>query len=208
MACIAAVVLVDGLKRLEDEFFTKALAFGSVWHQTFKFCRFDSTGLLQQFPQAIATYRHQSHLHGWEINATGLPQFAAITALLTFIHDMLLDEFEQGRPVPVALTLWAKGYQQHAFFLALVATLDPLPVPILVRNLEDLSCPPAWLLIPCERVLTTFKKITVYLEWIHDHHLGWPASPVHWTLLIDLLIVNFYLWTFLSFLCFFSSRTA
>ena len=30
MACIAAVVLVDGLKRLEDEFFTKALAFGSV----------------------------------------------------------------------------------------------------------------------------------------------------------------------------------
>ena len=30
MACIAAVVLVDGFQRLEDEFFTKALAFGCV----------------------------------------------------------------------------------------------------------------------------------------------------------------------------------
>ena len=30
MACIAAVVLVDGFQHLEDEFFTKALAFGSV----------------------------------------------------------------------------------------------------------------------------------------------------------------------------------
>ena len=203
MACIAAVVLVDGFQHLEDEFFTKALAFGSVWHQTFNLCRFDSTDLLLQFPRAIVTYRHQSRLHGWELNATGLPQFAVITALLAFIQDMLLDEFEQGRSVPVALTLWAKGYQQHAIFLALVATLDPLTVPILVRNLEDLSCPPARLLIPGERVLTTFKKIATYLEWIHDHHLGWPASPVHWTLVIDLLIGNFYLWTFLSFLCFF-----
>ena len=203
MANIAAVVLVDGFQHLEDEFFTKALAFGSVWHQTFNLCRFDSTGLLLQFKRAIVTYRHQSRLHGWELNATGLPQFAVITALLAFIQDMLLDEFEQGRSVPVALTLWAKGYQQHAIFLALVATLDPLTVPILVRNLEDLSCPPARLLIPGERVLTTFKKIATYLEWIHDHHLGWPASPVHWTLVIDLLIGNFYLWTFLSFLCFF-----
>ena len=203
MANIAAVVLVDGFQHLEDEFFTKALAFGSVWHQTFNLCRFDSTGLLLQFPRAIVTYRHQSRLHGWELNATGLPQFAVITALLVFIQDMLLDEFEQGRSVPVALTLWAKGYQQHAIFLALVATWDPLTVPILVRNLEDLSCPPARLLIPGERVLTTFKKIATYLEWIHDHHLGWPASPVHWTLVIDLLIGNFYLWTFLSFLCFF-----
>ena len=203
MANIAAVVLVDGFQHLEDEFFTKALAFGSVWHQTFNLCRFDSTGLLLQFPRAIVTYRHQSRLHGWELNATGLPQFAVITALLAFIQDMLLDEFDQGRSVPVALTLWAKGCQQHAIFLALVATLDPLTVPILVRNLEDLSCPPARLLIPGERVLTTFKKIATYLEWIHDHHLGWPASPVHWTLVIDLLIGNFYLWTFLSFLCFF-----
>ena len=142
MACIAAVVLVDGFQHLEDEFFTKALAFGSVWHQTFNLCWFDSTGLPLQFPWAIAFYQHQSHLHGWELNATGLPQFAVITASLSFIQDMLLDKFEQGRPVPVALTLWAKGYQQHAFFLALMATLDPLPLPILVTNLEDLSCPP------------------------------------------------------------------
>ena len=61
---------------------------------------------------------------------------------------MLLDEFEQGRPVPAALTLWVKGYQQHAFFLDLIASLEPLPVPILVLNLEDISCPPARLLIP------------------------------------------------------------
>ena len=34
--------------------------------------RFDSTALLLQSPRAIATYRHQSRLHGWEINSTGL----------------------------------------------------------------------------------------------------------------------------------------
>ena len=85
---------------------------------------------------------------------------------------MLLDEVEQGRPVPGALTLWLKGYQQHSFFLELAASLEPLPVLILVRNLEDISCPPARLLIPGERVLTTLKKIAAYLEWMHDHHLG------------------------------------
>lgn len=177
MACIAAVVLVDGFQHLEDDFFTKALAFGSVWHQTFNLCPFHSTGLLLQFPRAIATYQHQSRLHGWELNATGLPQFTVITASLAFIQDMLLDKFEQERPVPVALTLWAKGYQQHAFFLALMATLDPLPLPILVTNLEDLSCPPARLLIPSERLLTTLKKIAAYLEWIHDHALADLPAP-------------------------------
>ena len=196
MACIAAVVLVDGLKRLQDEFFTKALAFGSVWHQTFKLCWFDSTGLLQQFPQAIATYQHQSHLHGWEINATGLPQFAAITALLAFIQDMLLDEFEQRRPVPVALTLWAKGYQQHAFFLALVATLDPLPVPILVRNLEDLSCPPARLLIPCERGFNHVQKDRC-VSRVDTWPPPWltcqlrPLNSRHWPFNCELLFMDF-----------------
>ena len=154
MACIAAIVLVDGFQHGDEEFFTKALAFGSVRHQTFNL------------------RWHQSRLHGWELNPTGLPQFAVSTALLAFVQDMLLDEFEQGRPVPAALTLWVKGYQQHAFFLDLVASLEPLPVPILVRNLEDISCPPARLLIPGERVLTTSKKIAAYLEWMHDHHLG------------------------------------
>ena len=51
MACIAAVVLVDGFQHLEEEFFTKALAFGSVWHQTFNLCQFDSTGLLLQISE-------------------------------------------------------------------------------------------------------------------------------------------------------------
>ena len=172
MACIYAIVLVDGFQHGDEDFFTKALAFGSVRHQTFNLRRFDSTAPLLQSPRAIATYRHQSRLHGWEINSTGLPQFAVSTALLAFIQDMLLDEFEQGRPVPAALTLWVKELQQHAFFLDLVASLEPLPVLILVRNLEDTSCPPARLLIPGERVLSTSKKIAAFLEWMHDNHLG------------------------------------
>ena len=57
-------------------------------------------------------------------------------------------------------------------FRELVASLEPLPVPILVRNLEDISCPPARLLIPGERVLSTSKKIAAFLEWMHDNHLG------------------------------------
>ena len=172
MACIAAVVLVDGFQHGDEEFFTIELAFSSVQEQTFRLRRFDSTGLLLQSPRAIATYRHQSRLHGWQLNSTGLPQFVVSTALLAFIQDMLLDELEQGHLVPADLTLWVKGYQQQSFFLALVVTLDPLPVPILVRNLEDISCPPARLLIPGERVLTMSKKIAAYLEWMHDHHLG------------------------------------
>ena len=166
MACIAAVVLVDGFQHGDEEFFTKALAFGSVQEQTFRLRRFDSTGLLLQSPRAIATYRHQSRLHGWQLNSTGLPQFAVSTALLAFIQDMLLDGFEQGRPVPGALTLWVKGYQQHSFFLAIVTTLALLLVPILASNLEDISRLPARLLIPGERVL----MIAAYLEWMHDHH--------------------------------------
>ena len=71
MACISAIVLVDGFQHGDEDFFTKALAFGSVRHQTFNLRRFDSTALLLQSPRAIATYRHQSHRHGWEINSTG-----------------------------------------------------------------------------------------------------------------------------------------
>lgn len=67
------LVVVDGFQHLEDEFFTKALAFSSVWHQTFNLCRFDSIGLLLQFPRAIATYQHKSRLHGWELNSGHWP---------------------------------------------------------------------------------------------------------------------------------------
>ena len=150
MACIAAVVLVDGFQHLEEEFFTKALAFGSVWHQTFNLCQFDLTGLLLQFPQAIATYWHQSSLHGWELNATGLPQFAVITALLAFIQDMLLDKFEQGRPVPVALTLWQKDTSNMPFFL-------PSWLP--------------WIPCPCRSLLGTWKSFLV-----HQHDSWFPAN--------------------------------
>ena len=139
-------------------------------------------------PSWLGTQRHRPSPVRGDYSITGLYSGHALGQIWTRTSG------------PSGLNPFAKGYQQHAFFLALVATLDPLPVPILVRNLEDLSCPPARLLIPGERVL---KKIAAYLEWIHDHHLGWPASPVHWTLVVDLLIVNFYLWTFLSFLCFF-----
>ena len=116
MACIAAIVLVDGFQHGDEEFFTKALAFRSVRHQTFNLRRFDSTALLLQSPRAIATYQHQSRLHGWGMNPTGLPKFAVSTALLAFIQDMLLDEFQQGRPAPVALTLWVKGTNSMPFF--------------------------------------------------------------------------------------------
>ena len=73
MAYISAVVLVDGFQHGDEEFFTKVLVFGSVRHQTINLRRFDSTALLLQSLRAIVTYRHQSRLHGWQLNSTGLP---------------------------------------------------------------------------------------------------------------------------------------
>ena len=52
MACISTIVLVDGFQHGDEDFFTKALAFGSVRHQTFNLRRFDSTALLLQSPRA------------------------------------------------------------------------------------------------------------------------------------------------------------
>ena len=59
-------------------------------------------------------------------------------------------------------------------FSALALQLAPLPLPLLVRNLEDLDCPPARCLTqlkPAE-MPTTVPKALAFAKWLEDQHLA------------------------------------
>lgn len=132
--------------------------------------RFESTDLLTPDRDHLMTYRAQSVQHGWHLNSAGLPQCATETALLTFQQDALLNAFEVGHPVPTSVILWTKGHDMPTRFSRLALALAPL----LVRNLEDLDCPPARSLTevkPAE-MLTTVPKALAFARRMEDQHLA------------------------------------
>jgi len=103
-----------------------------------------------------------------------LPQCAAKTALFTFLQDTLLNTLEVGNPVPTSIVLWTKGREMVDVFSTLALALAPLPVPVLVKNLEDFDCLPAKHLTDLhpEETPTTVPKALAFARWMADQHLA------------------------------------
>ena len=174
MSCLSIVAQLDGFQHAADAFFFKALALVDLRTGFYQMRRFDSTDLLSHSRDHVLTYRVQSEQHGWHLNSAGLPQCAAETALLAFLQDALLNAFEVGQPVPSSIVLWAKGRQSQLHLSTLALSLSPLPVPVLVKNLEDLDCPPAKRLtqLKPEESPTTVPKALAFAKWLDDQHLA------------------------------------
>lgn len=174
MACLSLIAQADGFQHGAGEFYFKSLVLVDMRTGIYQLRRFESTDLLTHDVQHLQTCRAQSAQHGWHINSAGLPQCAVETALLTFVQDALLNAFEAGHPVPNSIVLWTKGHDMLMRFSALALQLAPLPLPLLVRNLEDLDCPPARCLTqlkPAE-MPTTVPKALAFAKWLEDQHLA------------------------------------
>ena len=132
-------------------FFVKAVVFASLRNQVYCQRQFDTTELLTHSQDAFRTYRFQFRIHGWPLHSSGLPQCAMDTALFIHLQDTLLDTFEDGCLVPLAITLWTKGRYIRDLIATWVSDLPDLAVPIIVRTLDDIDCPPARELIPADQ---------------------------------------------------------
>ena len=135
MACLSVIVQLDGFQHGDEEFHVKAVAMTTTADRTYRVRRFDSSELLANSKAAIQTYRLQAEQHGWPLNSPGLPQCAVETVILTFLQDALLDAAEVGNPVPPSIIIWTKGRNQERLFSSYLLAVQPLPMPIIVRNL-------------------------------------------------------------------------
>ena len=174
MSCISLVVQVDGFQYGANKFHFKAIGMTNVSDQHWQVRRFDSVNLLSHGPAALRTYRYQSNQHGWLLDSGGLPQFMIKNSLLAFLQDAILNAFEHVRPVPVTIVLWMKGINQCQLIRPILDSLQPLDLPIVVRNLEDVGCPPARELIdiqPSESP-TTIPKVLAFRDWLFSNELA------------------------------------
>ena len=170
---MSVIALADGFQHADEPFFFKAFALGDVATKSYRIRQFDSTPLLTSSATAIQSYRFQSKLHGWALHSTGLPQCAVDTCLLLFLREFILDVFEGNQPVPEKITIWVKGRHQMALFSRLVESLPCLGIALLVRDLEDISCPPAKQLLQLHHnTATTRHKMLAYLDWMSEQNLG------------------------------------
>lgn len=173
MACLPIIAQADGFHHAGGDFFYKALVLVDMRTGLYQLRQFESTDLLAHDRDHLLIYRVQSAQHGWHLNSAGLPQRAVETALLTFLQDALLNESEVGHPVPTSIVLWTEGHEMLTRFSTLSLALAPLPVPLLVKNLEDLDCPPARCLTELnpEETPTTVSKVLAFARWMEDQHL-------------------------------------
>ena len=94
-----------------------------------------------------------------------MPQESASVVLFHAIQEYLLELYEAGCAYPSSIIIWTKGAEKTQFVQGLVRPgLGSLPFPLLVRNLEDVDCPPARLLR--EDFLHTAEKARVFAEWL------------------------------------------
>ena len=168
---MSVIALADGFQHADEPFF-KALALGDVATKSYRIRQFDSTPLLTSSATAIQSYRFQSKFHGWALHSTGLPQ-CAVDTCLSFLREFILDVFKGNQPVPEKITIWVKGRHQMALFSRLVESLPCLGIAFLVRDLEDISCPPAKQLLQLHHSKgTTRDKMHAYLDWLSKQNLG------------------------------------
>ena len=111
----------------------------------------------------MRTYQFQSQYHGLPLDGVGLPQEYAVPLILGFMQEAILDELERGLPPPASFILWTKGADKVTFFQQLLETaVLPPPMPIMLRNLEDLHCPPAQVLVSSDDHPTTEHRAVIF----------------------------------------------
>lgn len=168
MAALTFVLECDGFQHGTTEpFQLKCLAIACGKTKSTYTRYFDTMGLLTRQPDALCTYQFQSEYHGWPLASTGLPQAAASTVLFHAIQDSLFQLLENASAMPASLVLWTKGAAKTQFTRTLVAQ-TVLTIPIFVRNLEELDCPPARVLRPTEDPATV-DKAKIYACWLIAH---------------------------------------
>lgn len=132
---------------------------------------FDTTALLHHSPMALRSYQYQADFHGHSLSSPGLPQETASVVLFHAIQEFLLELYEAGSPYPTSLIIWTKGEEKERFIRGLVMPgLGSLPFPLLVRNLEDVECPPARQLQDSD-VYDTADKARLFAEWLINNNL-------------------------------------
>ena len=137
---------------------------------------FDATDLLGRSAEAIWTYSHQTEFHGLPISSAGLARDMAPIVLAHAIQGHLLQLLEDGKSALDTLLLWTKGSAKCQYILSLIQNVA-LPVPVFVRNLEEVGCPSARRL--CEDATATSVKAGVLAEWLIANHLDDHAGLLH-----------------------------
>lgn len=168
MATLTCVVECDGFQHgTAEPFYVKCLAIACGFTRTTYTRFFDTSALLTRGTAALRTYQFQQEHHGWPITSPGLPQSAASTVIFHAIQDSLLQILEDGAAYPGQILIWTKGSAKAQYIASL---LGGSPVPITVRNLEEVECPPARLLRPTGDPSTT-EKAMIFAEWLGNQDL-------------------------------------
>lgn len=174
MACLSIVTQIDTFQHGTSPLYVKAMAFADIRSGNYAIRRCDTTELITHGADHLVTYLQQSAQHGWRLNSTGLSQSAVETVLLTVIQTALLDAFKAGQPVPTSVVLWTKGANLVRYLSAVVLAMSPLPIPVVVKDLEDINCPPARRLtsLSPEDGPVTVQKELAYARWIDEQNLA------------------------------------
>ena len=168
MAALSPVVMVDGFQHgAVEPFQIRCMAVACGRTSTTYTRHFDTTDLLGRPSAAIWTYRCQTEHHGLSISSAGLPRDLAGNVLFHAIQENLLELLEEGKPTPNALILWTNGTTQRSYIHSLINGVG-LPIPFLVRNLDEVGCPPIRQL---SSDLGTSSKAKVLAKWLMDNAL-------------------------------------
>lgn len=135
--------------------------------------------LLSHDAAALRTYRFQTQLHSLSLASPGLPQDAAAVVLLHFLQDAVLDELEQGLPVPPTATIWAKGLANVRFLQTLLPAASPPPqVPVTVQDLLDLDCPPVRVITGRDQGPPMEERAILFGHWLDAQQLDAPRHAL------------------------------
>lgn len=172
MATVSIIIETDGFQHGLEVYTIKTIALANFANKSCLVRKFDTSHLIHGTSAALRTYRFQSEYHGLALDGVGLPQEYAVPLILGFLQEAILDELERGLPPPLSFVLWTKGAEKRDFIQQLIdsAALPP-PVPIMVRNLEELDCPPAHCILGSQEHPTTEHRAVVFARWLAETRL-------------------------------------
>ena len=172
MAAVSFVVELDGFQHGTDPFTLKSMAIACARTQSTYTRVFDTSDLLKKSKAALHTYRHQTAHHGFHLASPGLPQSTQLLVLFHALQEALFQLLEVNEQMPPFLLLWVKGISKVEFLQHLLGDHET-PALLLVRNLEDVKCPPArklrsptWEAQEDEEPLMTYEKASLFAEWL------------------------------------------
>ena len=178
MATVSLVIETDGFQHAPEAYTIKSIALAIFATRSCLVRVFDTSHLIHGSSAALRTYHYQSEYHGLTVDGVGLPQEYVVPLILGFLQEAILDELERGLPPPLSFILWTKGADKRDFFQQLLdsAALPP-PIPIIVRNLKDLDCPPAQFILGFTEHPTMEHRAVVFARWLAETRLRSRRQP-------------------------------